>query len=664
MKSLRTDTIQLLTWTCCNMILQLPLLLSWILSLSFISDAFQGTVGLCKIGSATNSAISILFAIIIVVSVSELLLHAAVLISAVIKHFKNPIFNDVGPNTLSVSATALTAVRLLLTLVGTFLGIYVSTQCQQTDISAIILIFVITGWIAIALNGICAFVMTRGHIRSRTVDDWRSLTKCLLCHTCWFGKNRIHDLEEQGFTSIAKHLQHIAVDFPDLSFSDTILTLTLVRSLQIARRNLGYCSGDIISGLRIHSSCEGDSCERAHCLPLSDAQPQLNEDDWERIRLAKHYYKYSLAAYGAPLHAIMKPYAVCCLPNCFQSNRKNIHSSGCCFCSIKAFLLRSGIDPSDLIYANLTSQAGTAVFYVCADHETQTMVVSVRGTHSVQDLLNDLLIDLQMLDDYGFPGSHVHSGVFNAAMKILSELRDSEAVQMFLEAHPSYRIVLNGHSFGSAVASSMALMCQKVANLCPWKGRSLLCFAYAPLQIADITIAESDIASCITAIVFRNDIIPRLSLRSIRRLKILMASLLDIAKSNQCVLYLSRSDVLRSASSRSNSKLAFISNLAGDNGFFRSVENVLQMASEPKLYVPGRLFHIVKEKHSNAEPRFCGIERIERMLIYPLDRTSLDEIIVSKSMMVQHFPQAYLDALGNLQIPDRTLEIVIEDVVS
>jgi len=57
------------------------------------------------------------------------------------------------------------------------------------------------------------------------------------------------------------------------------------------------------------------------------------------------------------------------------------------------------------------------------------MVVSVRGTHSVQDLLNDLLLDLQKLDDYGYPGSHVHAGVFNAAVTILTEICNSVSVK-------------------------------------------------------------------------------------------------------------------------------------------------------------------------------------------------------------------------------------------
>jgi hypothetical protein len=174
--------------------------------------------------------------------------------------------------------------------------------------------------------------------------------------------------EEQGFNSIAMNLQHIAADVPDLSLSDALLTLTMVRALQLARRRLGYYSGDFISGVHIHSSYADEFTEshssRAHSPLLEDTQPELSGDDWNRVRLAQHYYRYAIGVYGAPLYSLMRPWTLCCLPNCFQSNRSNIYASGCCFCSIKAFFLRTGIPRSDLIYANLTSQAGTAVFYV------------------------------------------------------------------------------------------------------------------------------------------------------------------------------------------------------------------------------------------------------------------------------------------------------------
>jgi hypothetical protein len=137
---------------------------------------------------------------------------------------------------------------------------------------------------------------------------------------------------------------------------------------------------------------------------------------------------------------------------------------------------------------------------------------------------------------------------------------------VFLKEHPTYTVVLTGHSLGAAVASTMTLLTKKVPSLSPWGQRTVHCFAYAPMQMTDITIADSPMSSCITSIVYRNDIIPRLSLRSVRRLKIFMTLLLDMAKSDQDRIRFSRTDVIRSASNTLHPKLSFILDLAKDNG--------------------------------------------------------------------------------------------------
>lgn len=189
----------------------MPILLSWALSLSFVAEAFQGAADICKVSPGLNSAISTFFAVIVAVSVSEFLLHATVLVSAVVMHFEGSVFSNIRPNLLSMSASALTAMRLVLSLAATFVGIYVASHCEHKRAPIAILVFVVSGWIAICLNLSCAAIMIRGHRRSSifasqiyivmivndvsgTTEDWKELARCLVCHCCWFGENRKREL--------------------------------------------------------------------------------------------------------------------------------------------------------------------------------------------------------------------------------------------------------------------------------------------------------------------------------------------------------------------------------------------------------------------------------------------------------------------------------------
>eukprot|EP00474_Spongospora_subterranea_P004029 CRZ04487.1 hypothetical protein [Spongospora subterranea] len=668
-----TGTAELGAWTICNMVLELPLLVSWTLGLKVVSDAFHDGVQSCDVSSITATAISFIIIMTVIVSVLEFLAHATVLISSIFKHFGESVFVETRPNLLSGLATFLTGLKLILTVLVTFGAMIILPSCPSQELRLIIVILIVSGWIAFAFNFFCYIFMVNRRTTSRTVDDWKTLARCLLCHCCWWGKDRQHDLEDQYFSSIAANLRNVAVDVPPLSISDTFLTLALVRLLQMEIQRLEHVNFSVDTRF---------STDLSQCLPFDTTQPQsqfvssllrntqptLDEADWARLNNAKHYCKYSVGAYGAPLFSLMQPCHLCCLPNFFQDNRHNIRSSGCCFCSIKAFLLRTDRTHSDLIYANLRSQAGTAVFYVCADHEKQTLVVAVRGTHSTQDVVNDLLIDVQLLDEFGFPGSHIHAGVFNAAVNILAEIRISDAVSDFLSKHPTYGVVLTGHSLGAAVSSTMALLTNRIPSLAAWSNRALHCYAYAPLQMTDLNVAESPTScSMITSIVFKNDIVSRLSLLSVRRLKICMNRVLDLAVAERSNAGINRNAVYQSLR-KLHPSLNCITELAKDRTFLDSVNETIRQSPEPKFFAPGRIFHIIEREEANEVPTCCfgqiSSRRKRLTLVYPMERVALDEIIVSKSMLLEHFPQSYFNALNKIDIPEMYRASPVEELVA
>jgi hypothetical protein len=107
--------------------------------------------------------------------------------------------------------------------------------------------------------------------------------------------------------------------------------------------------------------------------------------------------------------------------NMIGDNWLNIHEN--------ALLAHSGLDQSDLIYANFENKYNQMPYCILIDHKWQSVVVSIRGTLSLEDCLVDVLVDPEPLDElgreFGFDGEgqHCHSGVLACVRHIMADLQ-------------------------------------------------------------------------------------------------------------------------------------------------------------------------------------------------------------------------------------------------
>ncbi len=94
-----------------------------------------------------------------------------------------------------------------------------------------------------------------------------------------------------------------------------------------------------------------------------------------------------------------------------------------------ALMLHAGLDDSDLIYANFENKYNQMPYSIVIDHKWQSIVVSIRGTLSLEDCVVDVLVDPDPLDElgreYGFngEGQYCHSGVLACVKHILNDLK-------------------------------------------------------------------------------------------------------------------------------------------------------------------------------------------------------------------------------------------------
>merc|ERR1712106_527540 len=89
-------------------------------------------------------------------------------------------------------------------------------------------------------------------------------------------------------------------------------------------------------------------------------------------------------------------------------------------------------------------------FIVLADHDSMSIVLAVRGTFSIKDVILDMVCkETPYLDGF------THEGILKGARKVWEEACDS--VVSALNIHAGYGLVLTGHSLGAGVAVLITL---------------------------------------------------------------------------------------------------------------------------------------------------------------------------------------------------------------
>jgi len=170
---------------------------------------------------------------------------------------------------------------------------------------------------------------------------------------------------------------------------------------------------------------------------------------------------------------------------------------------------RCPIMPSDILSDPAPlwmSQPFVPAHFVAVERSTRRIVICIRGTKELADVLTDLSCERRPLLH-----SHGHRGMISAAEALDEKI--SPAIAQYIECDDPYRIVITGHSMGGSVGAALAL--QMRARGGAWARTR--CFTYGPSPCI-----ESDLVSvsreCIVSVVLGVDVVTRLSAASLDRL--------------------------------------------------------------------------------------------------------------------------------------------------
>jgi sn1-specific diacylglycerol lipase len=203
----------------------------------------------------------------------------------------------------------------------------------------------------------------------------------------------------------------------------------------------------------------------------------------------QYYSRFYMAAYGWLLFT----YQHCCtgVPrlcyfdpwmSCRDHPGRHVHQ--CCYCDVTALLHETMIPEEDVLYTNWSNRVCQPVHYAAFDRSSDSVVIAIRGSMSIQDCVTDFAATPEVISLEGtngiYPTSeyYVHGGMLRSARYVHEILRQQGILQLILRGrYSTKKVVVLGHSLGAGVGLILsALLWSENPSL---RGR-LRCLAYSP----------------------------------------------------------------------------------------------------------------------------------------------------------------------------------------
>ncbi|XP_071792184.1 diacylglycerol lipase-alpha-like isoform X1 [Asterias amurensis] len=281
-------------------------------------------------------------------------------------------------------------------------------------------------------------------------------------------------------------------------------------------------------------------------------------------------------------------------------------------------------------------------FFVALDHSRCKVIVSVRGTLSMQDWLTDLTADTSEIPLENCPSDWFgHKGMVGAALHIKRKLQEEMILSRAFTHDPvkgtqNYDLVLVGHSLGAGTVSILSLLLRPDYP-------NLHCYSYSPpgglLSMPAVEYSKK----FITSLVVGKDIVVRMGLSQMESLR---TDLLDCIKRSTDTKWkiifdgllccreinsknLTPRDSTDSPSPPRMTKAVHPTNLS------------LLLTTHNPLYPPGRILQIVRTnpKREGLDKRDCAWYAVW------CKNTAFDEVLISPVMIGDHLPNNVMNAL-------------------
>ncbi|OIT21062.1 PREDICTED: uncharacterized protein LOC109219382 [Nicotiana attenuata] len=301
-------------------------------------------------------------------------------------------------------------------------------------------------------------------------------------------------------------------------------------------------------------------------------------------------------------------------------------------------------------------------YYMGIDHRKKLVILVIRGTHTVYDLITDIISSSD--EEITFEGYSTHFGTAEAARWFLNYELDT--IRNCLKKHKGFRLRLVGHSLGGATASLLAIMLrQRSFQELGFSPDIVSAIGYGTPPCVSKELAEN-CSEYVTTAVMQGDIIPRLSVTSLTRLRneILQTNWVSVLQKEDwrgvIDLFTNAKQVVSSVQDVAW-KLADYTKLPGNAK--HSDNSGVQPTSKPpgnatslvrreeagskvadELFVPGSLYYLKR----NADARINGDSGEYFTLLKRRPGEHFQRILLSSNIISDHKCEGYYYALRDV----------------
>ncbi|RUS13629.1 Alpha/Beta hydrolase protein, partial [Endogone sp. FLAS-F59071] len=404
---------------------------------------------------------------------------------------------------------------------------------------------------------------------------------------------------------------------------------------------------------------------------LSSTVSMSDEYNRELLHNLRRYSKFSLGAYGRDALGFFGVSLPPIPPAEADENDLNPHHFTFAHHTKTRMEYVSGFSQQQGMDATSAEEKTAPSYYLIRDHNSCSIILALRGTFSLNDLVVDLSceeVSFKLPDEANDPSApvyKVHSGMCTTAQDIATPGPGTvfNALKKALEENQGYGLVIVGHSLGAAIGSLLTLLlaspttCTTTESSGLPPNRPVHAFAFAaPCAMSAPLSRRAE--RLITSLVYADDVITRLSFGSVRDLRNIAAWLVQGDKDEP--LY---ANIIREAVNYQTGMYDTEPKKKDEiKNWFLSLRTTLHANMQnDKLYPGGRIYWVlpVNDADANANPN-ADARSVAHMnpddpegssyKLYKIDDVEevLSEIIFSRNMMFDHFPTQYEDVLLSL----------------
>ncbi|XP_004440971.1 PREDICTED: sn1-specific diacylglycerol lipase beta [Ceratotherium simum simum] len=392
-------------------------------------------------------------------------------------------------------------------------------------------------------------------------------------------------------------------------------------------------------------------------------EPSQEADLDAELENCHHYMQFAAAAYGWPLYiyrnqftGLCKIGGDCCRNRTTEYDLVGGDQLSCHFGSI---LQTTGLQYRDFIHISFHDQVYELPFLVALDHRKESVVVAVRGTMSLQDILTDLSAESETLNlECEAQDCLAHKGISQAARYVYRRLINDGILSQAFSIAPEYRLVIVGHSLGAGAAALLAIMLRPAHP-------QVRCYAFSPPRgLLSKSLYEYS-KNFIVSLVLGDDVIPRLSVTNLEDLK--KRILRVIAHCNKpkykillhgCWYELFGGDPDNFPTELDGGDQGDLTQpLLGEQSLLTHRSPAYSFSSDsplesptkyPPLYPPGRIIHLEEEGPSG---RFCCCSTAHYRAKWSHE-SEFSKILIGPKMLTDHMPDILMRALDSV-VSDR-----------